>query len=209
MTLITPVLIFLARRAPLLLLVSTFSICIFDFKIYLIIRNQILLFYVFGLFFACYKFDLSFSGFFIGVIMGLIFIGVSLAEIANLYGYGTLGYYYDSFIRRPFMVVFSWFLCEWIARSSLCGVFVFLERYVFSFFLSHVFIFTLMGGIFYRLEFLHNSFLYAIIWLVAPVVAYFLVVMVRIIWVRFFGELNVIDQMISKVSNLKRAYRDE
>jgi hypothetical protein len=179
MTLATPLLICLVRRAPLLLLVAAIGVLFYDLNMYFVLRNQIFFFYAVGLFFAVYKIDFAASDFLIGLLSAFVFVGVCVVEVAELYGYDSTGYYYDNFVRRPLMVVFSWCLCVWLARGYFSRVFVYLERYVFLFFLSHVFIFSLIGAVFYRFKFLHSDIAYAVVWLVSPVVAYFLVVVVR------------------------------
>lgn len=196
MTLITPFLVLFARRTPLLLALFSILLCVCNFDIYIVVRNQIFIFYVVGIFFALYRIELIANDLFFGVLLILIFAGVSVVELAELYGYFSVGYYYDNFFRRPFMVVFSWFLCVWIARGPLIRFFVFLERYVFLFFLSHVFLFTLMGAIFYRVEFLHSKIAYAVFWLVSPVLAYALVVSARIFWARLFRRERAAVQSV-------------
>lgn len=124
------------------------------------------------------------------VVLSLIFVSVSAVEIAEFYGYGSTGYYYDNFVRRPLMVVFSWFFCVWLARGVSIRFFAFLEHYVFLFFLSHAFIFDLIGAAFYRVDFLHGNIAYAVIWLISPAAAYLLVVVMRIFWTRLFAWRN-------------------
>lgn len=194
MTLITPFLVFFAKRMPLLLAGFSILLCFYNFDIYIVFRNQIFIFYVVGVFFALYRVEFVVGGLFVGVSLILIFASVSAIALAELYGCFSVDYYYDNFFRRPFMVVLSWFLCVWISRGPLNRFFEFLERYVFSFFLSHVFLFTLMGAIFYRVEFLHGKMAYALFWLVSPVLAYVLVVMVRIFWARLFRRKNLVVQ---------------
>ena len=189
MTLITPLLVLVAKKCPQALILVTITVTVLDLSLYIIIRNQIFLFYVIGVLCACYKFNFSFSGLFCVVASGLIVIGVSLIEVADLYGYSTHDYY-DDLIRRPLMVVFSWLLCGWLARGSALGFFVFLERHVFSFFLSHIFLLTLIGTAFYRMHFLHGNVAYAAVWLASPAIAYALVVMVRVLWEGLFRKVN-------------------
>ena len=186
MTLATPLLIYFVKRTPLLLWGLAIGVFAYDLNVYVVLRNQIIFFYVVGLFFAFYKIDFPVSDLLIGLLLVLIFVGVSVIEVAELYGYGSPGYYYDNFFRRPLMVVFSWFLCVWLARGSFVGFFVYLERYVFLFFLSHVFIFTLIGAVFYRVKFLHDDIAYAVVWLISPVVSYLLVVVMRNFWTGLF-----------------------
>lgn len=192
MTLITPFLVLFARRTPLLLALFTTFLCIYNFDTHIILRNQIFIFYTIGIFFALYKIEFTAENLFVGILLALVFAGISATELAKLYGYFSADYYYDNFFRRPFMVAFSWFLCVRIAHGTLIRVFKFLERYVFLFFLSHIFLFTLIGAIFYRLEFLHGKISYAFFWIISPVLAYVLVVMVRTFWARLFRRISVV-----------------
>lgn len=196
MTVITPFLVFLIKRAPLLLAIFSVFLCLYDFNIYIVFRNQIFIFYAVGIFLALYRVELIADNFFVGLVLVLVFVCASAVELAELYGVFSVGYYYDNFFRRPLMVVLSWFLCVWIARGPLIRFFIFLERYVFLFFLSHVFLFTLIGATFYRAEFLHGKMAYAVFWLVSPVLAYALVVSARIFWTRLFRRESVAVQSV-------------
>ena len=177
MSIMTPLLLLLARRAPALLLGGASLIYVFDVNTIIILRPQILFFYVVGVLISLYPVTLRTEH-----SLAAVIILVLISTASALWPEFNDSHLFDAIVKRPVTALAFWSIALAVADRlpSLAA----LDRYVFPFFLAHGLIFWIAGAAYYRLSFLHSPTLYLFIWLMTPLLSFAGVAVLLIGWTR-------------------------
>ncbi|WP_128254056.1 acyltransferase family protein [Falsirhodobacter deserti] len=165
MSLMTPLLLFLARKLPALLFAGAAVVYVADISSILVLRPQILFFYCMGVLIAVNPIKMP-AGWKVFAIAALAALCILIASFPQL----TLNDYFDNLIRRPVTSLGFWaialILAERAARLSN------LDRFAFPFFLSHGIMFYYVGALYADVEFLQFPAAYLVIWLCVPILCF-------------------------------------
>lgn len=165
MSLLTPLLLFLARKSSLLFLVGAFAFYIADTSTIVILRPQIAFFYCIGIWLSVRP--LNMPSWWKPAAIGAL---VALCVLSALWPEAVNNSYGDNLVRRP---VAS--LGFWAAALLLADRYQTISRLdvnAFPFFLAHGIMFHYVGAAYSRMEFLHFPAAYLAIWLVTPIVCF-------------------------------------
>jgi len=167
LSLLTPGLIYLARKMPIGLFAAVSILNLGDVTSPLVLRPQIAFFYCLGVLIATNPIRVPKA---LAVSLAFAFVGLVMAEIWIPEINSRL---FDNLVRRPITAGTFWIASLWLAERS--RRIVQLDNAAFPFFLMHGIIFHAVGALYYRMPELHTVPIYLTVWLITPPICFAIV----------------------------------
>ncbi|PQA87931.1 acyltransferase family protein [Hyphococcus luteus] len=176
LTCLTPLFIYGARRRPVVTALIVAAVYLAQPKIWIVLRTQILFFYVVGVYLAVHADRIRFPTRWEKTGVYAVAGAVTLVQIAALFEprIGELigGALYDNAVRRPVIALAMWCFCVDIAPTAAGRRIHLAGKNMFLFFLAHGLIFHAVGAAYARTpDVLHGQLIYTLAWLATPVAA--------------------------------------
>lgn len=176
LVLITPLLIALLKKGGIFAL-AALELGALSFEMGpVLLREQVLFYYVLGLFFGIWEIrPIASKAIFRGAVflsMGGIIVWLVLERTGIVRAPTSLKFFdFDTLLRRPVCALSFWYLANWISSCETARTFVvkYLEPAAYLLFLSHCVATRLLSGIYSQLGFLHAAPLYVAAWLAIPI----------------------------------------
>lgn len=171
---LTPLIIYLARKFNVLFLVCIILLVAFVDMAPFIMRGQILLYFVFGIYIALYRTENLFrSKSIIYFIVVSILVLFSIQLIQPFYPKTMLflsSDYFTNIIVRPVCALSFFYLAYYLSSFvQLKDMLIkHIEPAIFIMFLSHVLFSNIIGSIYSHLPILHTPILYFMVWITIP-----------------------------------------
>lgn len=176
LTCLTPLFVYGARRRPVVTALLVAAIYLAQPKIWIVLRTQILFFYVVGVYLAVHADRIRFPTRWEKTGVYAVAGAITLIQIAALFepriGGLISSALYDNAVRRPVIALAMWCFCTDIAPTGAGRRIHLAGKNMFLFFLSHGLIFHAIGAAYARTpDFLHGELIYNLAWLATPVAA--------------------------------------
>ncbi len=173
--LLSPVLLYCIKNHPLIFLMFLLGFVSWVDLAPLILRDQILTYYVLGLYLAMYRLE---GVFFARTLLWLAPLGMLGLIVATcLQSHYTAvsdimaASYFDCVVRRPICALSFWWLALLLAKRRLVLKFVSnqIEPAIFLMFLSHALLGQVISSVYSKLYGFHSPSIYFAVWLLLPV----------------------------------------
>ncbi len=170
---VTPVVIHLSRRFPWLLLMGTVALTHSIELSPIVLRNQILLYYVVGVYVGVYRVEDRVKPRSLAIFAGISIGFLSALAIALPFAPGLSELYhaqlFENLIRRPICALSFWFAATSISRVNPLRRLIheYLEPAIFLMFLSHILVIQVLGSAYARWG-PKGALSYYLAWLILP-----------------------------------------
>ena len=171
---LTPLIIYLARKFNILFLVFILLFVAFVDMEPIIMRSQILLYFVFGIYIALYRTENIFGSkkviYFTSISVAILFLVQLLQPFYSEYMLFLSSETFKNIIVRSVCALSFWYLAYYLSsfvefKSTLIKH---VEPAIFIMFLSHVLFSNVVASVYSHLTFLHAPALFFIVWVSLP-----------------------------------------
>lgn len=175
LSLLAPLLVRALAVAPWPVFAAAAVIYVFDLGNLVVLRPQILFFFVIGMLMAVRSGGMWQPQRWAAIAIAAAFVLLAVLEGASIW-HPALAQIaddrmFDTLLRRPVVAAFAWVLCLWLSGLVLGRWLRGNSDAVFLFFLSHGITFYAIGVVLARIPLFHNVLPYTVAWVLAPVLA--------------------------------------